>query len=120
MRTGPLMALPAAVMGVGLFSSCSSAAPCTTEARYALVVTVLDAAGTASCDARVSVTDGDFSMSLQRLGYSPPCSYVGPTERKGVYTVTARQGTQMATVSNVHVTADRCHVHPQHLALTLR
>ena len=114
------MTLAAAVAAVatGLLPSCSTV-NCTTELRMALLVTVRNQAGTEICNAIVTATDDEFSAKLVPGGSSPPCGYSGPPERRGVYTVTARLGSQTASVAGVRVTGGQCHVDPRSVTLIL-
>ena len=109
----------AAMAAAVALSSCSDTVNCTTELRNSLVVTVRNAAGSEICNAIVTATDGDFSARLTDGG-TPPCPYVGPPERKGTYTVTARLDGQSGSVNGIQVTGDRCHVNPRTVTVTIR
>ncbi len=107
------LATPAGVTG------CTSKA-CTTEARFSLSVAVLDASGKRVCDATVTARDGDFSARLSPfVGSSTTCSYLGVTERKGTYSVEAQSGSKRATLNNVKVSGDECHVRTRDVSLHL-
>lgn len=114
------MTLTVAATAVGFLPACSPSVNCTAERRNALIVTVHDFTGAEVCHATVTATDGSFSANLEPAASSPPCPYVGPPERKGTYTVTARVDGQSGSVPNVRVTADQCHVHPVSLTIELR
>jgi hypothetical protein len=95
---------------------------CTAIAVDALVVTVVDgASGQRLCDATVIVIDGAFTQALRPFPAVTECTYSGPTERAGQYEVrVTRSGYIPATMTNVRVTADECHVIPVRLTVTLR
>jgi hypothetical protein len=95
---------------------------CTAIAVDALVVTVVDSvSGQRICDATVTVTDGAFTQELRPFPAVTECTYSGPTERAGQYEVrAARSGYVPATMTNVRVTADECHVIPVKLTVPLR
>jgi hypothetical protein len=111
--------LTAATVAAGLSASCG-APNCTAELRNALVVTVRDATGSDICTAIVTAIDGNFRARLQSTGSSPPCTYVGPPERKGTYAVIARVDGQSASTSGIRVTGDQCHVQSRDVTLTPR
>ena len=95
---------------------------CTAIAVDALVVTVVDgASGQRLCDATVIVIDGGFTEALRPFPAVTECTYSGPTERAGQYEVrVTRSGYVPATLTNVRVTADECHVIPVKLTVSLR
>jgi hypothetical protein len=95
---------------------------CTAIAVDALVVTVVDSAsGQRLCDATVIVIDGAFTQALRPFPTVTECTYSGPTERPGQYEVrVTRSGYVPATMTNVRVTADECHVIPVKLTVSLR
>jgi hypothetical protein len=95
---------------------------CTAIAVDALVVTVVDSAsGQRLCDAAVTVVDGAFTQELRPFPAVTECTYSGPTERAGQYEVrVTRSGYVPATMANVRVTADACHVIPVKLTVSLR
>jgi hypothetical protein len=95
---------------------------CTAIAVDALVVTVVDSAsGQRLCDATVTVIDGAFTQELRPFPAVTECTYSGPTERAGQYEVrVTRSGYVPATMTNVRVTADECHVVPVKLTVSLR
>jgi hypothetical protein len=94
---------------------------CTAIAVDALVVTVTDgASGPRICDATVIAVDGSFSQELRGFPGGTDCTYSGPTERAGTYEVrVSKPGYVPATVTNVRVTADECHVIPVRLTIPL-
>jgi len=95
---------------------------CTAIAVDALVVTVVDSAsGQRLCDATITVIDGAFTQELRPFPAVTECTYSGPTERAGQYEVrVTRSGYVPATMTNVRVTADECHVIPVKLTVSLR
>jgi hypothetical protein len=101
--------------------SCRSA-DCKSYAAPGLVVRIVSASGTPVCDAIVIAKDHDYSEQLQPLaaaGDAPQCQYFGAYERTGTYTVDASLSGGSASVKNVKVGADHCHVHPRTLEMTL-
>jgi hypothetical protein len=94
---------------------------CTAVAVQALDVTVLDATSRQRiCDATVVAVDGAFLATLQSFGTEADCVHAGPTERSGVYEVrVSKPGYAPATVSNVRVAEDECHVIPVQLTISL-
>jgi hypothetical protein len=95
---------------------------CTAIAVDALVVTVVDASsGQRICDAKVTAIDGTFSEDLRPFGSGQDCTYSGPTERAGVYQIrSSKPGYEAATVNDVRVTRDECHVIPVMVTIQLR
>jgi hypothetical protein len=95
---------------------------CTTLFVYGLAVTVQDAAtGRRICDAQVTAVSGSYRETLIVLGSSADCSYAGAGERAGVYDLSAsKAGYATATMSNVRVDADVCHVIPVRVTLDLK
>ena len=108
---------------LGLVGCDSPADPviCTAIAVDAIVVTVLDGASNQRiCDATVTAVEGSFRQELRGFPAGTDCTYSGPTERAGVYEVrVAKSGYVPATMTNVRVTADECHVIPVRLTVTL-
>jgi hypothetical protein len=83
---------------------------CKPYAEVALEVTVLDGPGGAAlCGATVTVRDGAFSQVLAASSV-PPCMYTGPSERPGVYDIEATFEGRTATLLDVGVGANGCHV----------
>ena len=67
------------------------------------------------------MVDGAFTQELRPFPAVTECTYSGPTERAGQYEVrVTRSGYVPATMTNVRVTADECHVIPVKLTVTLR
>jgi hypothetical protein len=90
---------------------------CTTEARASLTVTVLGPTGRI-CDASVVAQNGSDVTMLMGFG-GTECTYAGPYERSGTFTVTAsKPGFQPATMTAT-VTQGECHVDGQAMTLTL-
>lgn len=94
---------------------------CTAVAVQAINVRVLDAASRQRlCDATVVAVDGPFQEALQSFGAEADRVYAGPTERAGVYDVrVSKPGYEPATMSNVPLGADECHVIPVPLTISL-
>jgi hypothetical protein len=95
---------------------------CTMIAVSSLNVTVRDlATGQRVCDASVVALQGGNRYELDRTGDPQGCGYAGPYERAGVFEVRAtRPGYQAASVGNVRVNADECHVIPVSVNVDLR
>jgi hypothetical protein len=95
---------------------------CTMIAVSSLNVTVRDTAtGQRVCDASVVALQSGNRYELDRTGDPQGCGYAGPYERAGVFEVRAtRPGYQAASVGNVRVDADECHVIPVSLNVDLR
>jgi hypothetical protein len=71
------------------------------------------------CDAVVTARDGDYVETLEAPLHSD-CSYLGAWERPGTYALTVtRQGFAAATVEEVLVDADECHVITERLTIDL-
>lgn len=95
---------------------------CTLQAVSSLNVTVRDAATSQRiCDATVvAILDGT-RYELRPAGTPDACTYAGPEERAGTFTVQAsKTGYDAASVGNVRVTADECHVIPVQVTIDLR
>ena len=92
---------------------------CTAIAVSSLNVTVRDAAtGQPVCDATVIASQGNDNYELRRTG---DCRYAGPEERPGVFEVRAtRAAYQAASLGNVRVNRDECHVIPVAVTVELR
>jgi hypothetical protein len=109
----------AALVCTGGLTGCSSA-NCQAFAAPSLLVIVLDATGKRICDASVAVTDGAFSASLSPFsGDNSSCTYSGPTERAGTYSIEVHSGTRTDRLDGVKVTADACHVRTRNVTITL-
>ena len=99
--------------------SCGSSVVCRGNLVPSLRIRVLAPSGAAECDADVLVRDGRFERRLASVaGSSGSCSYVGPTERRGSYTVTATAA-GLEDKATVTVGYDRCHVETADLSLGL-
>jgi hypothetical protein len=118
-----------AVLSLSLvFSGCRSVKvtdpgiACTAIAVSSLNVTVRDTVtGLRVCDAAVVAIQGGERYELERSGDPQGCGYAGPYERAGVFEVRAtRPGYDAASVGNVRVGADECHVIPVALTVDLR
>jgi hypothetical protein len=106
-------------VSTGGLTGCSSV-NCASFAASALSVTVLDAAGKRVCDASVTVTDGAYSAALSPFsGDEASCTYFGPTERAGTYSIEVHSGTRTKRFDGVKVTADACHVRTRSVTITL-
>jgi hypothetical protein len=101
-------------------AACGGPFACSQEAASAVVVTVLDGpSGTSLCGATVIVHDGTFTEKLSQWPAYPGCSYSGPYERAGNYLVDVELGSRSASISNVKVGHDSCHVVTQRVIVTL-
>jgi hypothetical protein len=115
------------LLSSSLFVGCASVNPgitdpgviCTAVAVSSLNVTVRDATtGQPVCDATVIALQGSDNYELRRTG---DCRYAGPEERPGVFEVrAARAGYQAASMGNVRVNRDECHVIPVAVTVELR
>ena len=114
------LVLAAVVAIAGCSSEPDGPIVCTAIAVPALAVTVVDAAtGARVCDADVVAVEGAFREALMGFGDASSCTYSGPFERPGAYTVqVTRAGYQPATAS-ARVTADECHVQTQRVTVAL-
>jgi len=109
----------AVVLGVPM-AGCSDVADgkaCTTEARASLTVTVMGPAGRI-CDADVVAQSGNETTTLMALG-GPECTYAGPWEKAGTFTVTASKAGFQPATTTVTVTQGECHVEGKAITLTL-
>jgi hypothetical protein len=95
---------------------------CTAIAVSSLNVAVRDTAtGQRVCDAAVVAIQGGERYDLDRTGDPQGCGYAGPYERAGVFEVRAtRPGYLPASIGNVRVGADECHVIPVAVTVDLR
>ena len=85
-----------------------------------LSVTVVDGgSGARICDATVTATDGNHVETLRSFGDSGTCQYFGVYERGGTYNVEVASGARTASMANVDVTSDICHVTTRTLTITL-
>ena len=122
MRRAAFVGVVSVILGLAGCAPPTEPHVCTAIAVDALVVTVVDgASGQRLCDATVTVIDGAFSQALRPFPAVTECTYSGPTERAGLYEVrVTRSGYVPATMTNVRVTADECHVIPVKLTVSLR
>lgn len=102
-------------------SGCESYS-CTEEARYAVNIEVRDADGALVTPDEVEYTvDGGDPILVDCTSGIEPCSdghvSIG-AELEGAYEIVVRRGDASAEASVV-VTADRCHVMPEQLTVTL-
>lgn len=80
-------------------------------------VSVTDQDGQPVTGAVLTLTEGDFSETMEDLGDG---EYAGAGERAGTYTLTVdADGFETATVENIVVGADECHVIPEARDVTL-
>ena len=116
---GPLFAL------LPLLSACGGDDPggvaCPAIAAASLGVTVLDAVSSARiCDATVTANDGTTSYTLMAGGDTSNCTYVGPFERAGTFSITVtRAGYLMGQKTGVVVTKGVCNVTQQNVTVSL-
>ena len=104
--------LPVALAG------CRPSVACRGNLVPALQVSVLGAGPVAVCSAVVRGQDGRFETSLTALARSDgSCVYVGPTERRGSYTVTATEA-GLTAEARATVGFDGCHVETARLTLS--
>jgi len=88
----------------------SSDLVCTEVFVYGLTVTLTDDNGVPITGATLTLTDGNYSETLQELENGV---YVGAGERAGTYTLAiAADGYMPVTVEHIVVNADECHVIP--------
>jgi|tagenome__1003787_1003787.scaffolds.fasta_scaffold20945902_1 hypothetical protein len=107
------------VAAMFLLGGCGSDVKCTSELRASLGVTVVGTDGKPVCRTTVTVRDGDYFKVLGENRSTRRCNHSGVYERKGTYSITATKGTRQATVDNIKVSADACHVHPRQVTITL-
>ena len=118
--TGPLFTLL-----LPLLSACGGDDPggvaCPAIAAASLGVTVVDAVSSARlCDATVTANDGTTSYTLMAGGDTSNCTYVGPFERAGTFSITVtRAGYLMGQKTGVVVTKGVCNVTQQNVTVSL-
>lgn len=96
----------------------SASCSCPSVGRNAVFVTLKDARTNAAvCDARVIVADGSFREELPAFA----CSYSGPTNRAGTYSVAIEHANYRAkVVSGIEVEKDGCGaVEPKKIEVSL-
>jgi hypothetical protein len=120
MTRAPLLAL--ALAGCASVNDPSSGVICTMQAVSSLNVTVRDQATSQRiCDAAVIAMLDGTPYAVRPAGPPEACTYAGPEERAGTFTVQAsKTGYESASAGNVRVTADECHVIPVQLTIDLR
>ena len=85
---------------------------CSAIGLPSLIVTVTDGPGGPQiCDATVTARDGSYSYVLMASPQGPDCTYDGPIERAGTYSIDVVSGTRSKTIDNIQVRADGCHGH---------
>lgn len=95
--------------------------PCTAEARAGLNVSVSlnGNSGITADGIAVTARDGNYIEDLLPNTPDTP-HFSGAYERPGNYTVTvSKQGYQTYISQPIHVKADRCHVIPEQLSVSL-
>ena len=90
---------------------------CTLNARYGITLTTLDSLSGQPITTRGVVTAQDAGYTENAVSLPP--QYFMASERKGTYSISVQvDGFQLWRVTNVLVTADRCHVNT--VAVTAR
>jgi hypothetical protein len=100
---------------------------CTQEARDGLGVRVRTVDGKKVCEALVTVTDGQYSETLERFDAGASiilerfaCFYSGLEERPGDYhIVVTAPGFRPAEVDHLVVGRDACHVIPRSVTVVM-
>ncbi len=100
---------------------------CTTGARPALQVTVVDGTTPKNesvrliCDAEVIAHIDATDERLQVSNATGTCYYSGAMERPGTYSVSGKRGVRIATLNSVVVgkTSNNCHVMTENLTIEL-
>ena len=88
----------------------------------AVAVTVVDGrSGARLCSADVSVREGTLEVQLETHIRSTvaDCVYTGAYERAGTYIVRAALGERTASIADVMVERDVCHVRTRSLTIEL-
>ncbi len=88
---------------------------CTEIYVYGINVRVFDEADNIVTDALVTITDGDYSETLELQEND----YVGAGERPGNYTLEVEKSGYSPHSENVKVQADECHVIPESVEVKL-
>ena len=82
--------------------------PCTLEFIYGVIIIVTDERGDAIQGATATLTEGTYSETMEAR---PTGFYVGAGERAGMYSLTVEaDGYETATIDEIVVEADECHV----------
>ncbi len=90
---------------------------CTEVFVYGVNVTVTDDADEPVTEAVLTLTDGEYSETMEELAEG---EYAGAGERAGTYTlVIEADGFEPATIEGIIVDEDECHVIPEARAITL-
>lgn len=93
---------------------------CTAVFVYGVSVTVADVSGEPVAGATLTLTEDEYSEMMEQIDPLRPGVYVGAGERAGMYTLTVEaDGFEPATIENVSVDEDECHVIPVSRDVTL-
>jgi len=94
---------------------------CTDIFVYGLNATLTDSEGNPVTGATLTLSQGDFTETMMEWdAATSPGVYVGAGERAGTYTLSIEgDGFDPATVNDIVVTADECHVIPVNLTVPL-
>ncbi len=96
---------------VAVAAGCASAASCKLPNGIpALIVTVVSASGTPVCDVTVLAVEGSYSALLSERQQPSGCTYAGPFDRAGTYTVTVMTPSKTVTRKGVTPKKDVCDV----------
>jgi hypothetical protein len=95
---------------------------CTLIAVSSLNVTVRDSGtGQRICDATVVAVQDGTTYELRRSGTPDACTYAGPEERSGRFSVrVSKPGYSVAIADTVQVGRDECHVIPVQVTIDLQ
>ena len=96
---------------------------CTALAAASLAVVVTDATTSQRiCDATVVATDAQGTdYDLDAWASTSDCSYVGPYERDGAFSITvSKTGFTTQTMQGVNVTKGACHVVQENVQVALQ
>ena len=96
---------------------------CMDYAVAGLHITVLDGGGERVqrkiCDAEVVAAEGAYEERLEAPNHSD-CAYQGAWERPGTYALwVTKEGFRTATLEDIRVQADECHVQTESRTVTL-
>jgi hypothetical protein len=100
-----------------MLSACNEV-NCASVGRYSMIIRVQSASGDPVCDAEVTVTDGAFTAAAGPTG---DCTYRGPGEREGTYSVEASKAGSSGRVEGVRVKrSGACHdLHTEQVTVKL-